>query len=154
MSNNEEFEFNHIIRLAGSDLSGEWYILHALTRVRGVGKRMAHMLCRIAEIPTNIRAGYLTDDEIAKLETMIEDPAKYGVPSYLLNRQKDIIRGGDRHIHGQEIDVVLKDDIDRMKKTRSYKGIRHALGLRVRGQRTRTTGRSAGRSVGVQRRKK
>jgi small subunit ribosomal protein S13 len=46
------------------------------------------------------------------------------------------------------LDFVLKGDIDNEKNVQSWKGVRHSLGLKVRGQRTRTTGRK-GRTVGV-----
>jgi small subunit ribosomal protein S13 len=46
----------------------------------------------------------------------------------------------------------VRNDIEREKRTKSWRGVRHTLGLKVRGQRTRTTGRT-GMTVGVTRRK-
>lgn len=152
MSEVEE-EYNHIVRMASHDLRGEWYVTHALSRITGVGTRLAHIICNIAEVPLNIRIGFLTPEEIEKIESIINDPIKYNVPSYMVNRQKNIITGEDRHVHANDLAIALKNDVDRMKKIRSYRGIRHQLGLRVRGQRTRTTGRKSGRSVGVSRKK-
>ncbi|MGV9142155.1 MAG: 30S ribosomal protein S13, partial [Promethearchaeota archaeon] len=40
-----------------------------------------------------------------------------------------------------QLEISTKRDIDRMKKIKSYKGIRHSLGLKVRGQKTKSTGR-------------
>ena len=152
MSEVEE-EFNHIVRMANHDLRGEWYVIHALSRITGIGNRLAHIICNIAEIPLNVRIGFLTNEEIEKIEAIIEDPIKYEIPPYLVNRQKDIVTGENMHLHANDLAIAFKNDTDRMKKIRSYKGIRHQLGLRVRGQRTRTTGRRAGRSVGVSRKK-
>jgi small subunit ribosomal protein S13 len=152
MSESEE-EYNHIVRMSSHDLRGEWYVTHALSRITGVGNRLAHVICNIVDIPLNVRIGFLTQEEIEKIEAIIQDPIKYNIPPYMLNRQKDIITGQDMHVHANDLAIALKNDIDRMKKTRSYKGIRHQLGLRVRGQHTRTTGRRSGRSVGVSRKK-
>ena len=49
-----------------------------------------------------------------------------------------------------DLDMRLRDDLNRMRKTRSYKGRRHEFGLPVRGQRTKSTFRK-GSSVGVSR---
>jgi small subunit ribosomal protein S13 len=49
---------------------------------------------------------------------------------------------------GPDATLGVKGDIDFMTDIRTWKGIRHSLGLKVRGQRTRTTGRK-GRAVGV-----
>jgi small subunit ribosomal protein S13 len=68
----------------------------------------------------------------------------------MLNRQKDPMTGDDLHLLASDLDLRIKDDIDLMRETRSWKGERHARGLKVRGQRTKTTGRT-GRSVGVSR---
>jgi small subunit ribosomal protein S13 len=82
------------------------------------------------------------------LEDIIKDPAKHGIPSRLFNRRKDIESGRDMHLVGPDLALRNKADIDLMKDIKSWKGIRHSLGLKVRGQRTRTTGRS-GKAVGV-----
>jgi len=146
-------DYNHIVRMASHDLRGEWYVTHALSRIKGIGNRLAHIICNIAEIPLNVRIGFITNQEIEKIESIIQDPIKFNIPSYMVNRQKDIITGENLHVHANDLAIALKNDTDRMKKIRSYKGIRHQLGLRVRGQRTRTTGRQAGKSVGVSRKK-
>ena len=65
----------------------------------------------------------------------------YGIPQWMLNRQYDVRSGEYKQIIGTEIDMTLRDDINRLKKIRSKRGIRHNRGLKVRGQRTRTTGR-------------
>lgn len=145
-------EFNHFVRMAGTDLAGEWFVGYALTNIKGVGSRLSHLILNKAEIPLDVRIGFLTEEEIKRIMKILEDPTKFDLPKFLVNRQNDYSTGDYKHIHGVSIDRYLKQDTDRLKKTRSYKGIRHALGLSVRGQRTRTTGRG-GRAVGVQRSK-
>ena len=71
----------------------------------------------------------------------------------MVNRKKDLRTGEDLHVLGSKLDLQIKQDIDRMKKMKSYKGVRHQYGLKVRGQRTKSTGRK-GLVVGVVRRKK
>ena len=146
MSQDEDFDFKYIVRIAGHDLRGEYYVVNALARIRGVGRRLAHIVCNKADVPINVRIGFLTNEELERIEAIIDSPIEYGLPGYLVNRPKDIVTGEDMHVHAQDLAIALKDDTDRMKKMRSYKGIRHQLGLRVRGQRTRTTGRKLGRS--------
>ena len=68
----------------------------------------------------------------------------------MLNRRGDIETGADIHVMGMDLNMTLREDLDLMKKMRSYKGIRHERGLRVRGQRTRSSGRT-GAIVGVSR---
>ena len=74
------------------------------------------------------------------------------LPWWMLNRRKDLISGEDKHIMGSDLVLKLRDDINLLRKIRSYRGIRHERGLRVRGQRTKSTGRR-GMVVGVMRKK-
>ncbi len=101
----------------------------------------------------DMRAGNLSEKDVSKLEQIMADPIKFGIPRWMVNRQKDLRTGEDRHISSTDLALVLKIDVDRMKKTRSWKGVRHHLNLKVRGQHTRTTGRS-GLVLGVARKKK
>jgi len=146
MVQEEDFDFKYIVRIAGHDLRGEYFVVNALGRIRGVGRRLAHIVCNKAGIPINVRIGFLTNEELEKIDTIINNPLDFDLPAYLVNRPKDVVTGQDIHVHANDLAIALKDDTDRMKKMRSYKGIRHQLGLRVRGQRTRTTGRKLGRS--------
>jgi len=65
-----------------------------------------------------------------------------------MNRQKDIETGKDMHLISADLVLKVKTDIDDAKSIRSWRGYRHAYGLKVRGQRTKTTGRQ-GKSLGV-----
>jgi small subunit ribosomal protein S13 len=96
------------------------------------------------------RLGNLGDSDVKKLETAIDDPASIGLPTWMLNRRKDPMTGEDLHMIAADLDLRNRSDIELMRETRSWKGERHGRGLKVRGQRTKTTGRT-GRSVGVSR---
>lgn len=145
-------EFQHIIRVSGADLDGTQIVVQALTSIKGVGLRMANIITKKAGINSNIRLGFLSDADIKKIENILTEPAKYHIPRWLLDRQKDIETGKDLHLTASDLVLQTKTDVDLLKKIRSWRGIRHAYGLKVRGQRTRTTGRS-GKSVGVKKKR-
>ena len=141
-------EFQHIIRIAGKDLEGTLLLVHALSKINGVGMTLANAITRKADINPNQRVGYLTETDKTKLEDIINNPTKHGIPTYMLNRQKDIDTGENKHLIGADLTLQIKTDIEGMKNQKSWRGFRHAYGLRVRGQHTRTTGRK-GKAVGV-----
>jgi small subunit ribosomal protein S13 len=141
-------EFRHILRVAGTDIDGTKKIVYGLTKIRGVGPSFAAAIVRVAELRPELRMGELSEAEVQKVENVMRDPAKYGLPSRLFDRRKDLESGRDLHLIGPDLSLSLKNDIDFMRDIRSWKGTRHSLGLKVRGQRTRTTGRK-GRAVGV-----
>lgn len=146
-------EFRNLVRIISTSIEGSKLMIPGLSIIRGVGPRLAQAICRVAGIDENTRIGLLTDAQIAKLEEMMKDPIKFGIPKWMVNRQKDIRTGKDLHYVGNELELVNRMDVDRMKRTRSWKGIRHTWNLKVRGQRTRTTGRT-GLVVGYLRLKK
>jgi small subunit ribosomal protein S13 len=96
--------------------------------------------------------GSLNPEQIKKLEDAINNPSKYGIPNFMLNRRSEPSTGEDQHLVSSKLRFAVKSDIDFMRKIRCYKGIRHELGLPVRGQRTRTSFRG-GSAVGVAKKK-
>jgi len=145
--------FRYIVRVAGTDIDGSLKTAYGLAEIKGIGINFAYAMCRLLGIDPEKRIGYLTDAEIKKIEDFLKNPAAYGVPKWMLNRRKDYTSGKDMHLIGAELIFYVKQDIEREKRIKSYRGIRHALGLKVRGQRTRTTGRT-GITVGVRKRRK
>ena len=141
-------EFRHIVRILGSDSAGTLKAAYAVASVRGVSLSMASAILKKADISPDLRAGFLTESDIAKVEDIIRDPAKYSLPAWLFNRRKDSDSGKDMHLISADLVLKVKTDIDEAKSIRSWRGYRHAYGLKVRGQRTKTTGRS-GKSLGV-----
>ncbi|MDI9618742.1 30S ribosomal protein S13 [Methanothermobacter sp.] len=148
-----EEEFKHMVRIARKDIDGNKTLENALTSIKGVGKALSRAIIMSAGYDLNQRIGYLSDEEIERLEEAIKNPAKYNIPSWMLNRRNDYETGEDKHLIESDLDMCLREDLNRMKKTRSYKGRRHELGLPVRGQRTKSTFRK-GSSVGVRRKKR
>jgi len=126
--------------------------MFALTSIKGVGSRFANVVCKKAEINMKKRAGELTNEEQDKIVTIIQHPRQYKIPDWFLNRQKDIRDGKYSQITSNNLDSKLREDLERLKKIKAHRGIRHYNGLRVRGQHTKTTGRK-GRTVGVLKKK-
>lgn len=141
-------EFRHIVRVIGTDLDGTKKAIYGVSKIRGVGPNFAHAVVKSAKIAPGARIGALSEAEISRLEDAIRDPAKHGIPARLYNRRKDLDTGRDMHLVGPDLVLRIKADVDLIKDIRTWKGVRHSLGLKVRGQRTRTTGRS-GKAVGV-----
>ena len=144
-------DFNYILRLADTDVDGLTPIGMGLTSVRGVGARTALAICDIADVEKSKMGGHLTDAEQGRIRKAIEDyPTK--VPLWMLNRQRDIETGDELHLFSMDVKMTQEDDIARLRATKAYRGLRHAARKRVRGQRTRSNGRS-GLTLGVQRKK-
>ena len=141
-------EYKHIIRIAGKDIEGSKKVVVALSEIRGIGYNLALIILQSLNVNQSLRIGFLTDKEIAEIETAIRNPSRAGIPSWYLNRQKDMDTGGNNHLITSDLDFAISGDIEREKSVMSWRGYRHMFGLRVRGQCTRTTGRRGG-AVGV-----
>lgn len=141
-------EYKYIVRILGTDLDGSKKILYALSKINGVGINLAQALVNALNLNHELKIGELSDDDISKIEKAIKEPTKYGIPPWLLNYRKDLETGTDMHLVSSDLVLKIRSNIDMMKEIRSWRGIRHALGLKVRGQKTRTTSRR-GRAVGV-----
>jgi small subunit ribosomal protein S13 len=139
--------FKFIVRMVNTDINGELSVLIGLTRIKGIGLRAAQTIAKLAGIEFGSQMGMLDDAAVAKLEETVNSYVEL-VPTWMVNRQHDWESGDDMHLVGIDVDVVLKDDINRMKMIRCYKGIRHERGQKVRGQRTRSNGRT-GLQMGV-----
>ncbi|KAJ1974844.1 ribosomal 40S subunit protein S18B, partial [Dimargaris verticillata] len=126
--------------------------MYALTSIKGVGRRFANLVCKRADIDLRKRAGELDNEELERLVNIMQNPLDYNIPQWFLNRQKDVTNGTYTQLLSNNVDNKLREDLERLKKIRNHRGLRHAWGLRVRGQHTKTTGRR-GRTVGVSKKK-
>jgi small subunit ribosomal protein S13 len=132
----------------GNDIPGEKKITVGLTQIKGIGYNFATAILDTLKINPNSSVGYLTDSNVQAIEKLITDPSSSNFPQWFLNRRKDVETGNDIHILTSDIDFTLRNDIERERITSSWRGYRHMYGLKVRGQRTRCTGRKGG-AVGV-----
>lgn len=146
----EKDDFKYIVRIANTDVDGDKTILQGLTSIKGIGRHMSMLVIDSTDLDRNLKMGNLSDKQIDSLKEAIAG-IQEKAPSWMLNHCKDYETGEDLHLIGSQIDLRLRDEINMMKKIRSYKGIRHERGLPARGQRTRANNRS-GLTLGVSKR--
>jgi small subunit ribosomal protein S13 len=150
----ESKEFKHILRVANTDLDGEKPVVHALKKIKGVSFMFANLVCNVSGVDKTKKVGYLSDSETQKIEDVIVNPAKFNVPVWMLNRRNDYESGVDKHLLGADLNFQNDNDIKRLKMIKAYKGMRHAAGLPVRGQKTKSNfRRNKGKGLGVKRKK-
>lgn len=142
----KKIEYEKIIRIAQTDIDGGKQLYTGLTRIKGVSWSLANATCNKLGFDKKRKIASLSTEEIRKIEEFIKKPE---VPEFLLNRRKDLDSGQNLHLLGSDLDLRKEFDIKRLKKIKSYRGLRHALGQPVRGQRTRGHFRQKGKSVGV-----
>ena len=141
-------EYRHIVRIVGNDIPGERKLIVGLTQIKGIGFNFATAISSTLKINQNSNIGNLTEENVKAIEKLILNPIEAKFPLWFLNRQKDIETGKDMHLLTSDIPFTLRNDIERERVTVSWRGYRHLSGLKVRGQRTRTSGRRGG-AVGV-----
>ena len=147
----ENPDFKYIVRVANTDLDGKYQVIPAIAMVKGLGIRTAAIVATRANVNAYQKIGNLSDDEIARLQEAVEGLAE-NVPAWMLNRRKDVDTGEDNHLIGSDVEIKLRDDLNRLKKIRTFRGVRHESGQKVRGQRSRSNGRT-GLTLGVQKQK-
>jgi small subunit ribosomal protein S13 len=142
-----EEDFRYIVRIAQTDIDGNKPAIIGITSIRGVGNRVGEMVMRQVDFPRNEKIGRMKDPQIEQVEKIIAS-LNETLPEWMFNRQNDFESGESFHLLGTDLDLYRRDDINRMKMIRCYKGIRHEQGQKVRGQRTRSNGRT-GLTLGV-----
>ena len=147
----EDDDFNFIVRIVNSDIDGQKTTVIGLQSIKGVGKRVAQIVAKRADVDPRVKMGSLPDDKVAEIEQLVKSYVEYA-PVWAINRQNDYESGADMHLFGNDLDIIQKDDINRMKMIRCYRGIRHETHHKVRGQRTRSNGRH-GLTMGVSKKK-
>ncbi len=141
-----------IIRLVETNIDGDKPVKTAIRSIKGVSFMISNAIDVVSGLGKR-KISELSDGELKKLEDMITNPGKHGIPEWILNRKSNPITGETSHISVSNLDFINKMDIDRMKRLKSYRGIRHIHHLPVRGQRTRGSFRK-GKAVGVSKKKK
>jgi small subunit ribosomal protein S13 len=129
-------EYVKLIRILQKDIRGDKKLYRGICDIRGISWTFANAVCTVLNMDRNKKIQDLTQEEIQKIEKFIEDPK--GLPGFLLNRRNDRDEGVDKHVYGADLHLQVDFDIKRLKKIKSYKGVRHMLGQPVRGQRTKS----------------
>merc|ERR1712000_717772 len=120
----EKTNFQFILRLLNTNVDGKQKVMYALTKIKGVGRRYSNLVCKKADVDLNKRAGELTSEELERIVTIIQNPTQYKIPSWFLNRQRDIVDGKDGQILANGVDSKLREDLERLKKIRAHRGLR------------------------------
>lgn len=141
-----------LLRILSTDIEGKMKVYVGLTKIKGISWSLSNAICKVLKIDKNRKIGSLSEEEIKKISDFVKNPE---VPVYILNRRKDIEQGKDRHLIGTDLELQKDFDIKRLKKIKSYIGLRHSVGLPVRGQRTRGHfRRNRKKSSGIKKKKK
>ena len=141
-------QYENLVRILGNDIHGELNMLIGLSQIKGIGYMFANSMLQVLKISPHQKIGNLTADQVSAIEKIIQDPKAANFPIWFLNRRQDIETGEDMHLVTSDIAFNIRNDVEREKALFSWRGYRHMYGLKVRGQRTRCTGRKGG-AVGV-----
>lgn len=123
-----------LIRILSKDIRGGMTVYAGITKIKGVSWSFSNAVCKILKIDRTKKIGELSESEIKRLSDFIKNPQ---LPKHLFNRRRDFEGGEDKHLVGTDLELRTDFDIKRMKKIKSYRGLRHTLNLPVRGQRTK-----------------
>jgi small subunit ribosomal protein S13 len=124
-----------VIRILATDVEGKMTVYAGLAKVKGVSWALSNAVCKKLGMDKKRKIGSLSEAEIAKVAEFLKNP---DVPDYLVNRRLDLDSGENKHLLGSDLELQQEFDIKRLKKIKSYRGIRHTSGLPTRGQRTRS----------------
>jgi small subunit ribosomal protein S13 len=147
----QEDDIKYFVRIGTTDLDGTKSVRVALTGIKGVGRHTSSVISRMAKVNEYSTLGRLDEDGVNRLRAAI-DQYSTKVPAWMTNRPKDVYTGESKHLLGADVAMAKDDDVNMMRKIRCYRGIRHETGQKVRGQRTKSTGRT-GSTVGVSKKK-
>jgi small subunit ribosomal protein S13 len=135
-----------LIRILSKDIPGDKSVYIGIMEIKGISWAFSNALCRKLNISRDKKIEDLKEEEIKKISDFIKNPE---LPAYLMNRRKEFETGNTRHLHGADLDLQKDFDIKRLKKIKSYKGIRHSSGQPVRGQSTKAHFRSNRKKTGA-----
>merc|ERR1719420_1030566 len=125
-------DFQHILRICNTNIDGRQRVMYAITKIKGIGRRFSNLILKKCDVDIN------------KIVAVISNPTQFRIPSWFLNRQRDYKDGKTYQLFANTVDTKLREDVERMKKVRLHRGLRHYWCIKVRGQHTGTCGRHGG----------
>jgi small subunit ribosomal protein S13 len=143
----EDDDLRYFVRIGATDLDGTKTVERSLREMKGIGKRTARIVTDAAGVDRQATFGLLENDEIDAVVDAVQNLESH-IPEWMANRRNDFFSGETTHKTGSDLEEKRRHDINRMKMIDSYKGVRHKRGQKVRGQRTKSTGRTEG-TIGV-----
>ena len=82
-------DFQYVLRLLNTNVDGRQKVMYAMCSIKGIGRRLSCLICKKADIDLNKRAGELSNDEVDRIITIVQNPRQFKIPDWFLNRQKD-----------------------------------------------------------------
>jgi small subunit ribosomal protein S13 len=143
----DEEDIRYFVRIGQTDLDGTKSVERSLTEMEGIGRRAARLIAEEVGVDRRETFGALDDETIEAVVAHVEGFAEE-VPEWMTNHRNGFFDGETTHEIGNDLELTRRQDINRMKMINSYKGTRHKRGQKVRGQRTKSTGRTEG-TIGV-----
>jgi len=147
----QEDDIKYFVRIGTTDLDGTKSVRVALTGIKGVGRHTSTVISRMAKVDEYAQLGRMDEGSVNRLRKAVEEYTTK-IPSWMMNRPKDVYTGEAKHLIGPDVALSKDEDVNMMRKIRCYRGIRHETGQKVRGQRTKSTGRT-GMTVGVKKKR-
>ena len=138
-------EDERIVRILSKDIEGKTKVYVGLTKIKGVSWTLSNATCKKLKINKERKIGSLTDNEVKKISEFIKNP---DVPNFIVNRNSDFESGENKHLTGSDLDLEKEFDVKRLKKIRTYRGLRHSVNLPLRGQRTKSNFRRNRKKAG------
>jgi small subunit ribosomal protein S13 len=129
-----------LIRILSTDIPSTRSVYSGLTNIKGVSWSFSNAICNHFDIDEDTTIGDLSEDKIDEISEFIKNPKD--IPGFVLNREKDLQTGQDKHLIGSDLELREEFDVKRLKKIKTYRGWRHAVNRPVRGQRTKGNFRS------------
>jgi len=143
----------HFVRIMYTDINAEARLLYGLSKIKGISYSFANAICHVLKLDSNSKISQLNEKQIEQLENFLSEPEKKGLPSWILNSQKEYLSGNDIHLISKDLDFHQMQTKRRMSKIKTYKTLRLRLGLTVRGQRTKGNFRRFAKKKGAGMRK-
>jgi len=140
-------DIRYFVRIGQTDLDGTKSVERSLTDLEGIGRRTARIIAERAGVERTETFGALDDDQIEEIVDLVDGFAE-DAPEWMTNHRRGFFDGETTHETGNDLGLTRRQDINRMKMIDSYRGVRHKRGQKVRGQRTKSTGRTEG-TIGV-----
>jgi len=131
----EQQNAERMVRVLSTDIEGKMTVYSGLAKIKGVSWALSNAICKILKLDKKRKIGSLTEKEVGEISKIIKENK---IPKFLLNRQNDFETGEDKHLTSADLELKKEFDIKRLKKIKSYKGLRHSSNLPMRGQRTKS----------------
>ncbi|NWH55562.1 RS18 protein, partial [Fregata magnificens] len=120
-------KFQHILRVLNTNIDGRRKIAFAITAIKGQPKSLGDI--------EGGRWGHFggvsprsVSVQVERVITIMQNPRQYKIPDWFLNRQKDVKDGKYSQVLANGLDNKLREDLERLKKIRAHRGLRHFWG--------------------------